>query len=343
VWDRKEERRPRAFCRASSSTSKCIGEGIGDEAGEDHRGRFGEMGLVRTASAIGGAGDGDREGADGGSGRVGRSRTGEVGQMMTTALTGGGGGGGRGEGGNGEDAASSKMRDAGWMGAGVGDFGAGGSAWNSLGGSEVAGGTTGENGLTGAEMTLSAEAGGLLMDAARFEMRGFRLNAFGGAGCTFWIILTGAGTGAGTGFGTGFGFGGSEVCLLCRGVYVRVGVGVSLTRLGGIAVGGIEPRLNLFVLCTTGLDATGTAASLMRLIIMPSFFSSLFLSTGVSRPVFFRSNGFAPGVCARAITVILCTPGSSIWLFSSLKCFTQYRLLVFSLMRSPNSGHLMPW
>ena len=53
MWDRKEERRPRAFCRASSSTSKCIGEGIGDEAGEDHRGRFGEMGLVRTASAIG--------------------------------------------------------------------------------------------------------------------------------------------------------------------------------------------------------------------------------------------------------------------------------------------------
>ena len=191
VWDRKEERRPRAFCRASSSTSKCIGEGNGEEAGEVQRGRLGEIGLVRTASAIGGVGDGDREGGGGGSGRAGRSRTGEIGRIMTTSST--GGGGGVGKSGDGKGAASAKTRDSGWTGAGVGDFATRGSARNSVGGFGAAGGETGDDSLTCVEMTLGAGAGGMLMDAARFEMRGFRLNAFGGTGCAFWIITTGAG------------------------------------------------------------------------------------------------------------------------------------------------------
>jgi hypothetical protein len=241
----------------------------------------------------------------------------------------------------------------------------------------------GEAGFMAAGMTSDAGGVGLSIEAARLEMRGFRLKAlggagcvsgifFGGAGCDLGIIFTGAGcgfgtiftsagccfgmiftgagcgfgvdlTGAGCGFGVGLGLGGSEVCLLCSGVYVRVGVGVSRILLGGIAGGGIEPTLSRFVLCTTGFGATGTAASLIRLMITPSFLSSLFLKVGVSRPVFFLSNGFDTGVCARATTGILCTPGSSIWLFSSLKCFTQYRLSVSLLMRSPSSGHLIPW
>jgi hypothetical protein len=337
VGDRNEERRFRAFCKTSSSTSKCIGEGNW-EGGEVQRGWLGEMGLIRTASAIGGGGDGsgdgggdgDLEGTNGGSGRTGGSRWGDIGRMMTTSSIGGGGGG---DGGNDKDAASASTRDSGSTGSGVRGFGAGGS--------DVAGIGIGEAGWIAADMTFGTGRVGLSIEAARLEMRGFRLKAlggagcicgifFGGAGCGFGIIFTGAGcgfgtiftgagcgfginfTGAGCGFGVGFGLGGSEVCLLCSGVYVRVGVGVSRTLLGGIAAGGIEPTLSLFVLCTTGFGATGTAASLIRLIITPSFLSSRFLKVGVSRPVCFLSNGFDTGVCARATTGILCTPGSSI-------------------------------
>jgi hypothetical protein len=308
------------------------------------------MGLVRIASAIGGGGDGsgdgggdgDREGTNGGSGSTGRSRWGDIGRMMTTSSMGGGGGGG--DGGNDKDAASARTRDSGSTGSGVRGFGAGGS--------DVAGIVIGEAGWIAVDMTSGTGRIGLSIEAARLEMRGFRLKAlggtgcicsifFGGAGCGFGVIFTGAGcgfgtiftgagcgfgtiftgagagfginfTGVGCGFGVGFGLGGSEVCLLCSGVYVRVGVGVSRTLLGGTAAGGIEPTLSLFVLCTTGFGATGAAASLIRLIITPSFLSSRFLKVGVSRPVCFLSNGFDTGVCARATTGILCTPGSSI-------------------------------
>lgn len=120
------------------------------------------------------------------------------------------------------------------------------------------------------------------MDAARFEIRGFRFGfSMGFGGC-----------GGEIGFDTGFGVG-SESLFRCIGVRVRVGVGVSLTLLvvgvSALFTGGIYGTLNRFAFFASTVLAAGTPVSLIRLVVRS-------LVTGVSFPVFFLSNFFVTGV-----------------------------------------------